>query len=320
MARKIIFDTDPGIDDAMALRLIQRSNVLDLVGITTVFGNANVATTTRNARYLAGLFGIDVPVAMGAADPIASVRRPEPAHVHGADGLGDIALPPAPHAAIDPRSARDFLIETIRAAPGEISVIAVAPLTNLALALDAAPDIADKLGELIVMGGAFGGGTRRGNVSPVAEANIINDPHAADRVLGARWPVTMVGLDVTTRCILDDDRARRLVTEGGAIGRFLWDISRDYAAMYARADGFDGCCLHDVAAVACAIDPALFGTVGGPIRVVTEGIAVGQTIQQPDGQYFPPGAWDGLPSQRAAVTVNAEAVVELFLRHMCEAV
>jgi len=311
--RKVLFDTDPGIDDAMALRLIQRSPALDLVGITSVFGNAPIEITTRNARHLAARFGIDAPVAQGAGAPLAMPRLPQPVHVHGENGLGNVDLGGFALAPLHQLPAAEFIVETIRAHPGEVSLIAVAPLTNLALALEIAPDIVDKIDEVIIMGGAFGHGPRRGNVTPVAEANVINDPHAADRVLTADWPVTMIGLDVTMRCILSTARAAEIAARGGPIEAFLAEIARPYSALYAANYGIDGCCLHDVGAVACAIDPGLFGYSSGPIRVVTDGIATGQTIQRQEGQRFPPGDWDGFRAQKVAVEVDNEAVVTLFM-------
>lgn len=310
--RKVIFDTDPGIDDAMALRLIQRSPALDLIGITSVFGNAPIEITTRNALHLTQRFGIDAPVARGTSDPLTIARLPEPTFVHGHNGLGDVDLGYAALPPIHELSAAEFIVEAIRSQPGEVSLIAVAPLTNLALALEMAPDIVEKVDEVIVMGGAFGLGPRRGNVTPVAEANIINDPHAADHVLTADWPVTMIGLDVTMRCILSTARAAEL-ERGAPPERFLAEIARPYSSLYAANYGIDGCCLHDICAVACAIDPGLFTYGSGPMRVVTEGIAIGQTIMRPDGQIFPPGAWDGIRSQRAAEDVDTQAVVDLFM-------
>ena len=311
--KKVIFDTDPGIDDAMALALIQASPTLDLIGMTTVFGNSDVETTTRNARYLAARFGIEVPIFKGAGEPIVGDRHASPVHIHGHNGLGDTELAPHALAPLRDELAHQFIIRALRAHPGEITLIPVAPLTNLALALKAAPDIAGLAREVIIMGGAFGWGPRRGNVSPVAEANIYNDPHAADMVMTASWPVTVVGLDVTSRCVLSNEAAASLAARAGDLGRFLHDISRDYAAIYRRFQGIDGCCLHDVAAVACAIDPTLFTTERGPIRVATEGIALGQTILRPELQTFPPGPWDGLPSQNACRGVDAPAVTAMLI-------
>ena len=319
LLREIIVDTDPGIDDAMALLFLQAIPWVRIVAITTVFGNAEVGVTTRNAHYLAGRFGIAAPVLQGASQPLRIARRPSPIHVHGRDGLGDAgALPDAvsaasaaaPTAATTPAHQR--IVELLRERPGRVSILALGPLTNLALALRQDPGIAELAERVVVMGGAFGWSGRRGNVSPVAEANVRNDPDAADEVLGARWPVTVVGLDVTSHCVLPQQRALALAERGGDAGRFLWDISRGYEAIYREHDGLDGCCLHDVAAAACLVQPDLFATQRGPVRVVTEGIAIGQTIQQPAAARFPGGDWDHAPLQQACHAVNAAGVLELY--------
>jgi inosine-uridine nucleoside N-ribohydrolase len=309
--KKVIFDTDPGIDDAMALALIQASPALELVGITTVFGNAHTETTTRNAFHLAERFGITAPIRRGAARPLVQAEGAPPEHIHGRNGLGDVELPDTPFA-LDPEPAHRFIIRMLKAHPGEITLIAVAPLTNLALALQEAPEVAGLAKEVVIMGGAFGWGYRRGNVSPVAEANIFNDPHAADIVTTAAWPITLIGLDVTMRCILTDTLAAGMAKASEA-GEFLYRVSRVYSDIYRKMDGIDGCCLHDVAAVAYAIDAGLFTLARGPVRVATEGVATGQTIQKPDGQSFPPGPWDGLPSQSAAKDCDTAGVVRTFL-------
>ncbi len=309
---RIILDTDPGIDDAMALLFLRHRPDVRIEAITTVFGNGGVALTTRNAHLLARRFGIEAPIYPGADLPMAMERRKLATHVHGADGLGDAGLSQDVQAPPEGESAAEAIVRLVRAHPGEISLLAIAPLTNLALALQLDPGIASLVKQVVVMGGAFGFAGRRGNVSPVAEANIANDPHAADAVLGAPWPVTMVGLDVTSSCILTQEEARLIAEQGGEDGRFLWDISRNYEALYREHDGVDGCCIHDVAAAACLVRPDLFETTKGLIRVATESVAIGATLLKPDDQSFPPGAWDGRPSQLVCRKVDARALVALY--------
>jgi len=309
---RIILDTDPGIDDAMALLFLRHRPDVRIEAITTVFGNGGVDLTTRNAHLLAQRFGIEAPIYPGADLPIEMERRRLATHVHGADGLGDAGLCEGFDSPASGENAAQAIVRLVRAHPGEITLLAIAPLTNLALALQLDPSIAPLVKQVVVMGGAFGFAGRRGNVSPVAEANIANDPHAADLVLGAPWPVTMVGLDVTSSCILSRDDARLIAEQGGADGQFLWDISRNYEALYREHDGIDGCCIHDVAAAACLVRPDLFETVSGPIRVATESVAIGATMLKPDDQTFPPGAWDDRPSQKACRKVDAEALITLY--------
>lgn len=312
LSKKIIFDTDPGIDDAMAMAFLGAHPRADLLAITTVFGNGGVDITTRNALFLKQKFGMDAPIYKGAHTPLV-LPAPTPApHVHGYDGLGDIGALDGFEAEPEATPAPQRIVELIHAYPHEVSLLAVGPLTNLALALELDPSITGLVKEVVIMGGAFGWGPRRGNVTPVAEANIINDPHAADRVLTADWPVLAVGLDVTTQCILTTAAARALGDSAGETGQFLFDISRGYEKLYVERDSFEGCALHDVAAAICLFEPHLFGYARGSIRAVCEGIALGQTILKPEGLMFPPGAWDNLPTQTVCQTVDAAGVLKAY--------
>jgi len=317
MTTKVLLDTDPGVDDAMALLFLHRHPAVRLLGITTVFGNAEVPTTTRNALHLVERFGIAAPVARGAALPLVRPPRGAAVEVHGDDGLGNLAGEPTTTLTPEARPAHRFIADTLRAHPGEVTLIAVGPLTNLALALAEEPAITGLVREVVVMGGAFGIGGQGGNVSPVAEANILADPHAADAVFTAPWPVTIVGLDVTHRVLMDHAAFERLRAEGGAEGAFVWECSRHYVGFYGRAVGVQGCYVHDSSAAAYVVAPELFGRRAGPVRVVTEGIAAGQTIQCEAGRrYFHGQAWEGLPEQQVCERVDGDAVLELYLRTM----
>ncbi|WP_341725291.1 nucleoside hydrolase [Pseudoxanthomonas putridarboris] len=310
---RFIVDTDPGIDDAMALRFAASSPELDIVAVTTCFGNADVGTTTRNALALCRRFGIRAPVHAGAAKPLAMQRRPSPVHVHGVDGLGDAGGIAASRADVPAgEGAAEAIVRMARTHPGEISILALAPLTNLAAALAIDPSIAGLIGQVVVMGGAFGRHGRSGNVTPVAEANVWNDPHAADIVFGASWPMTVVGLDVTLDCVLDAGIAERLAREFGGDARFLYEISRRYEAIYREQDGLAGSCLHDVAAVAYAVAPELFDIASGHIRATTEGVAIGQTVFRPEDRRSIAGPSDEAPVQRICVGVDAASVVSMY--------
>jgi len=309
----VVFDTDPGIDDAMALLFLRAQPSIKLLAVTAVFGNAEVDVTTRNALYLTRRFGIDVPVHEGATKPLTIKRHPAPHAIHGLDGLGDVGVVAGFEAEPAAGQACDTIIQLVRANPGKVTILAVGPLANLALAVQRDPGIAPLVKDVVIMGGAFGWAGRRGNASPVAEANIFNDPHAADIVFTAPWPVTAIGLDVTSQCVLTTDQAQALATGAGEAGQFLWDISRGYEDIYRRTQGVDGCCLHDVAAAAWLIDPSLFQTRTGPVRVLTEGIAIGQTVQKWDQQQFGPSAWDGQPSQRVCVAADNERLVRTYM-------
>lgn len=307
---KVIFDTDPGIDDAMALLFLHRHPDVDLIGITTVFGNAPIELTTRNALFLKAEWGISAPVARGAGSTF-DPARPEghwPVFIHGENGLGDIAIPDTglPHP--DDRPAWKFIVDSVRAQPGEVTLVAVGRMTNLALALKADPDFAALVKEVIIMGGAF---NATGNVSPAAEANIHGDPEAADLVFTAPWRVTVIGLDVTLQTVMTSGYLAEMAAVGGKPVQLLSDISQFYIEFYKHRVG-DGMVVHDSCACVYLVAPHLFETRSGPIRVVCGGIADGLTIQKPDGGAFPPGDWDGHPSQSVCTGVDGDRVLEVI--------
>ncbi|NPD69386.1 nucleoside hydrolase [Lichenicola cladoniae] len=310
--RKVIFDTDPGVDDAMALRFLTRRPELDLLGVTTVHGNADIDTVTRNALFLKDRFGFPAPVSQGSGVTLLNRQGSPAGHVHGSNGLGDIDIPDTIRSTVDLRRGHRFIIDLIRANPHEITIIAVGPLTNLARALDKDREIARLVQGVVVMGGAFGMHGHTGNVSPVAEANISNDPEAADVVFTAPWPVTIIGLDVTQQVVMDAAYLERLRRDGGEDGQFLWDLSRGYQAFHQRTRRLDGIFTHDSLAVAYAVAPELFTIRRGPVRVVCGGLASGQTIQKPKQSPFPVGAWDAHPEQSVAVDVDVAGVLALY--------
>ncbi|GBQ28657.1 nucleoside hydrolase [Gluconacetobacter azotocaptans] len=310
---KVIFDTDPGVDDAMALRFLTRRPEFDLLAITTVHGNLDVDTVTRNALWLADWMGLAAPVARGAATPLDRPAGLGAPHVHGANGIGDLTLPQSMARASDPRPAWQVIVDLVRAHPGEVTLIAVGPLTNLALALRHDPAIAGLVAGVSIMGGAFGTRGHAGNMTPVAEANILADPEAADAVLTAAWPVTLLGLDVTQQVVMDAAYLDRLGAQGGTDGTFLRAVSRFYQDFHERTRGLAGIFAHDSLAVINVIAPELFTRRRGPVRVVCGGIADGQTIQKPEGALCPPSpAWDPYPSQSVAVDVDTAAVLALY--------
>lgn len=309
----VLFDTDPGVDDAMALLYLHRRPEIEIAGITTVAGNATVDVTTRNALYLAERFGIDAPVARGAATSLRGFERIAPPDVHGHNGLGDIPLPADVRRAIDPRPAHRFIIDLVRERPGEITIVAIARLTNLARALIDDPGIASLVREVIVMGGAFGVEGHVGNASPVAEANMLGDPHAADIVCTAEWPVTLLGLDVTERIVMTPAYLERLRDRGGDDGRFLWDLTRGYQRFHAEQDGIEGLFTHDPCAAICAVDASAFTFREDPVRVAVEGVAEGMTLQR--GRKLLDGntnAWQNVRAQRVAIDVDADTVLDHY--------
>jgi purine nucleosidase len=311
---KVIYDTDPGIDDAIALVFQARHPQIDLLGITSVFGNADIDTTTANALYLASRFAPDVPVARGAAAPLASAAPAPIPHIHGDDALGNIERTGEVTAREDGRAAHRFIIDTVRAHPGEVTLLAVGPLTNLALALRDDPEIASRVREVVVMGGAFGINGVLGNVSPAAEANMRGDPHAADLVFGAPWKMSIVGLDVTQQTIMTQAFLASVRDSAGETGRFVWDVSRFYERFHVNEGVRNGIYAHDYSAAAFVVARELFTTRGGPVRVLTEGIAAALTVQKPRSMSVPAPEWDARPSCDVCIGVDAGAVLDLFAR------
>lgn len=307
MSKKIIIDTDPGVDDAMAILFALQSPELEVVGLTSVFGNVYTDLATQNALRLAEFAGRpDLPVAHGAELPLIAPLEYVADFVHGVDGLGNTYRPPAQGRAID-RPAAQFIVETVMAQPGEITLVPVGPLTNIALALALEPRLAANVAEVVLMGGAA---TVNGNVTPAAEANIIHDPHAADVVFRAGWPLTMVGLDVTMKTIMTGDYLASL--QSSRTGRFIYEISRFYQDFHTQSYGLEGIHTHDPSAIAYVIEPALFKVERGPIRVVTEGIALGQTLLDSRQRWQGRHAWTDMPAANVCVGVDSERLLALY--------
>ncbi|GAB4439232.1 MAG: nucleoside hydrolase [Anaerolineae bacterium] len=315
MSKKIIIDTDPGIDDAMAILLALKSPEIELVGLTTIFGNVYTPLATQNALRLVEFAGRpDIPVAHGAEAPLITPLEAVADFVHGRDGLGNVNLPP-PQGQPIAKAAAQFMVETVMAQPGEITLVPIGPLTNLALALALEPRLAQNVAEVVVMGGAV---TVNGNVNPAAEANIINDPHAADRVFTAGWPVTMVGLDVTLQTIMSDDYMAALNASGSPTAEFIYAISRFYRDFHYDTHGLAGMHTHDPSAIAYVLDPTLFTTVRGPVRVATEGIAAGQTLLDRFQNWRDSNPWTNQPAVNVCLEVDSERLLALYQQRICQ--
>lgn len=306
MSHPIIFDTDPGVDDAQAIAIALAHPEIELLGLTTTYGNVDVATATHNALLLSQLASQTIPVAQGAAAPLVKAKHPAPAFIHGDNGLGNIELPEVSGKKVE-QSAAQFIVEQVNARPGEITLVAVGPLGNLAAALQLDPELIDKVKHVVIMGGSVKEG---GNVTPIAEANIFNDPHAASRVLTAGWPLTMVGLDATHRCVLSPSDMEAIAAGQGRLGEVLSGSYAFYADFYRGALGIDGCCPHDSCALAWLIRPELFTTARGHLTVVTEGDAEGQTIFAPEERPFIDPRWGRTPLVEVCTGADGKGVVE----------
>jgi purine nucleosidase/pyrimidine-specific ribonucleoside hydrolase len=267
MARPCILDCDPGHDDAVAMLLAAASPALDLRAITTVGGNGALDKVTRNARGVCTLAGIrDVPIAAGADRPL---RRPleTAAHVHGESALDGPALP-EPGVPLDERPAVRLIADVLAAADEPVTLIPTGPLTNVAALLDAESGLVrERVREIVFMGGATG----RGNHAPYAEFNVYVDPEAAERVLAAPVPVTMVGLNLTHQAIATPEILARLRALDTGLARVVAGWMTFFGSMYERLWGLPGPPVHDACAVALAIDPTLVRCVDAFVAIETEG-------------------------------------------------
>lgn len=272
---KIIIDTDPGIDDAMAIHFAFAHPDIEVMGLTTVFGNVHTHTATRNALALIEMAAYTADVARGAETPLVRPLNPPADYVHGAEGFGDVPVTDPKGERVS-RSAATFICDSINQNPGEVTLCAVAPLTNLALALREDPGIAERVRKVVVMGGAA---DTAGNVSEWAEANIWCDPHAADEVFAAKWPITLVGLDVTQQVSCDPADFHSLAVASPVIGGFLNEATQFYFGFHRQRHDLDACFLHDPSAVIAITDPAMFTTEAACLRVVCEGPRVGQIVR-----------------------------------------
>jgi purine nucleosidase len=300
MSTSIILDCDPGIDDALAITFAVASPEIDLIGLTTVAGNVGLARTTVNALAVAAFAGAaDVPVTPGSAVPLL---RPavDASHVHGDSGLGDAVLPPSPKAARDGH-AIDYIIDTVAAAPGEITLVATGPLTNIGLALRREPRLASWVKDFVIMGGS----ASRGNVSPAAEFNIWADPEAAAIVFGAPWPsgVRMIGLDVTLLARATGAVQDRMRTLGELGSRLLLPALAQY---HDAADATNGPPVHDVCAIVSIADPSVFDYTPALVQVETHGrLTSGMTVTDFSKSI--------IPNARVATGIQADRFWDIVL-------
>lgn len=308
MAKTIILDCDPGLDDALALVLAHGDPDIELVAVTTVGGNVSIEKTTRNALELREYLGFNnVPIASGAGEPLTGLVK-SAEHVHGEDGLGNVRLPAALQS-VNGSHAVDLIIETVRSAPGEIHVVATGPLTNIALALRKEPRIVDWVASFTIMGGSF----TRGNATPAAEFNIYADPEAAAEVFGAGWTVTMVGLDLTLQAVVDEGIVGRM----RQLGRLGVELIAPLSTFWTNPldDEWDGQALHDVCAVAWVARPDLFETKPARVEVellgeFTRGMTVVDFHSDRPNAIVPvrldvPGFWDYVHGAWSNVKLDA---------------
>ena len=269
----IIFDTDPGVDDAFALLYALNHPNINVLGITTVFGNVPVETSTKNALILSEMAHKGTIVYQGANKPLERKVTNYPSFIHGHDGLGDTNHPQSKFNA-SKLDAAQFIINEINENPGNISLVAVGPLTNIANAIKQDPSIANKVNSLLIMGGSWLAG---GNITPVAEANIYNDPEAAEIVFKSGLPIIMVGLDVTHKVFLSQKDIDKLSSLNNS-GKFLEKISNIYIKFYKDTRNMDGCFFHDATAVIAMTNPEFFKYKNARVYVSKDNLTRGQTV------------------------------------------
>jgi purine nucleosidase len=305
--KRILFDTDPGIDDSLAILLALASPELSVEGISVVHGNCSVDQALRNALgvlQLAGTSGI--PVSRGFALPLVqpSLLAPE---THGNAGIGYATLPAITAQPVSQHSV-DFLIEKIMSAPGEISLVCIGPLTNVAVALRKEPGIIKAVREVIIMGGAI---RHQGNTTPLAEFNVFVDPHASHMVYHSGMPITLVPLDVTYQCALTRADVARLQRLDSPISRFIADSTRFYMEYHDAYQKIDGCIINDPLALALSFAPGLCDYEEHYVDVdLSGGVSLGKTF----ADFYKVNKQPA--NMRVALGVRARDFMELFLARM----
>lgn len=317
-AKKIIFDTDPGSDDALALMLALNSPELDVRAITVVPGNVTAQMGLENALRMVSLANrCDIPVAAGAQHPLFQ-KLITAEFFHGKNGLANIELPPS-KCKVDTRFGPDLIIQLVHASPHEITLVPVGPLTNIALAVEKDPSIVPLVKEVILMGGSITGG----NVNASAEANIYNDPEAAQIVFQAGWPVTMVGLEVGDKALFTKKYLDQLSSTHGPINDFIAAVLK-YLVDLSVQFGEAGTPMYDPSAVAVAIDATLVKTQDMRVDVETRGeFTRGETVGNRRGyvernvlhgdRYVIEGADKVPPNAKVCVDVEADRFLQLFV-------
>jgi len=273
--RRIILDCDPGHDDAIAMLLAHGSPEISLAAITTVAGNQTIEKVTRNALAVATIGGIThVPIAAGMERPLVRERMAA-ASIHGDSGMDGPQLP-EPTVRLDGRHAVDLIIETVMSEPaGTITLVPTGPLTNIAMAVRREPRMVDRVREVVLMGGGYA----TGNWSATAEFNIIVDPEAAHIVFNERWPLTMVGLDLTHQALATPSVVSGFAELDTVPGRFIVDLLAFFAHSYRDMQGLESPPVHDACAVAYVIDQTVMTVRRAPLDVELTGtLTLGMTV------------------------------------------
>ena len=306
----IVLDTDPGVDDALAIIYALNHPDLQVHAITTVCGNIGIDQATRNAQIILSLLDYTVPLAIGQNQPIYYPLQTA-LHVHGPDGLGNVSVQfESLEGQVVKESAVELILDSVAKFPDQLRLVCIGPLTNIAQAILANSPLMRRTKEIILMGGVF---ERRGNVTTSAEFNIYVDPHAAQIVLEAGVPITILPLDVTHQVILSADCLRQATQCSNAPWRnFTWSITQPCMRFHQHQEGFHGMYLHDPLVVGYLLRPDLFKTVPAEIRVetsspLTRGMTVANLHQQPM-----------TPNAQICVAVKEEQFLNHFLQTLLD--
>ena len=321
VVKKILIDTDPGTDDALAILLALNSPEIDVRAITIVAGNVTSELGLENALKVMSLAGrCDISVAKGAAHPLFQKLNTEE-FWNGKNGLGGAELPPS-RCDASSQFGPDLIIETVRRYPHEITLVPIGPLTDIALAISKDPSIIPLVKEVVLMGGSITGG----NVNAASEFNIHSDPEAASVVFNAGWPITMVGLDVTEHTLITNADVGRLERAGGPEASFAAAVARFQIGTY-QGTGFGGGAVHDALAVGAVIDRSVLKTQGMRVDIETDGrFTRGETVGNrgnavdriiPKGDRLETVGVDAVqPNVQVAVGVDSSRFIELLVNRL----
>ena len=305
--KSILIDTDPGIDDALAILLAAASSEVQLEGVTVVHGNCPLKQGVVNALSILELIdATHIPVVAGLSRPLVKEAL-FAEETHGPQGLGYATLDPPSTDPVD-MHAVDFLIDAVLSKPGEVSIVAIGPLTNIALAMRMEPALQNAVREVIIMGGAI---RHQGNTTPLAEYNTYADPHAAHIVFHSEMPITLVPLDVTYQCLLTSENVNSLLERGSSIAEFIDQATRYYMEFHDSYQSMQGCVINDPLALALTFAPELCDYKELYVDVdLSGGVSMGNTFAD---FYHLEGKQ---PNMRVALDVKPRAFIQLFMTHM----
>lgn len=304
---RIIMDVDPGIDDSLAILLALKSPEIVVEGITIVSGNVELHQATKNALKAVEMSKNPYPKVYKGMDLPLKKEYIDATDTHGADGIGENFFPD-PKLTHEDEHAVDFMLRTVKNNPHEITILALGPLTNLAVALERDLETMKKVKRVVLMGGAA---KFHGNCSPVAEYNFWVDPDAAKVLFASGIKVTMVGLDVTHNIVLSPNLREVIHQLQTPLSKYIVDITKFYVDFHWVQERTIGCVINDPLAVAILIDPTIVKTRDAHVDVETEGIAIGQSVTDFGGVWT-----DGRTNTKVCMEVNPKMFFELFLTRL----